>query len=560
MLRKALNKMAICFVAGVVGVIMSSSVSAATLSVNFTDPDVDEITTLVWNHALGLVHAPLQINSFKRTFVSTPEHRSMDVGDGRHGAFTPSTYVNFSQGGDISGNIIRIDTDEYTSLQFTNFSLAAGWTIRPEGSNPLVIKSLTYIAVNGTIDCSGDNGDNFSGSPTVATSGGSGRCGGGDGGSGGYVTPGFVTIAATNGSLGGELIPDGVTTGVPGPTVGKAGTGSASGGGGGGSYTEPLQGVGVDAEDGTGATAGQKGDQVPDHAYEYIGGGFGGGGGSSYDGGAAAQNSAGGGGGGGGGVIDMAAVGEIIVYSTGLVLANGGAGGGSGAVILAGGGGGGGGGTIVMFAGGEVFLAGSVTANRGAASGGVNIGGGGAVGRTWLAGLSGFSQALPPDPLVPEQPATFLNDVGFGRYQIGTFTLVSQAFDSQSSKPDVMSVSFGSTVVGGGSVTAQISSGETASFSPTQWIGSASFSGVQSRFFRFQIVIDNQNGTTPSTAHSLSVQYVPFRETQFNFTGGCARVQDIETPSDRSLWVLLALMLSPVLLGIGLRLSLTQSR
>ena len=58
----------------------------------------------------------------------------------------------------MSGNIIRLDTDQYTELNVTQFTLDAGWTLQPVGSGALILRSQTTVVIHGTINCSGNDG------------------------------------------------------------------------------------------------------------------------------------------------------------------------------------------------------------------------------------------------------------------------------------------------------------------------------------------------------------------------------------------------------------------
>src|SRR5690606_27201471 len=98
------------------------------------------------------LHTPLYIKEF---VVSGIDNREMPVGDGRHGAFIPANYRLFSQGGDLSGQIIRLPLDDFYPLQVTEFHLAAGWTLEPVGDAPLEIYSQGHVLIEGTINCSG---------------------------------------------------------------------------------------------------------------------------------------------------------------------------------------------------------------------------------------------------------------------------------------------------------------------------------------------------------------------------------------------------------------------
>src|SRR5665213_209398 len=115
-----------------------SAASQATVISETFDSRADLASgTAVWNQALGMVHPTLQVMNYKASF--TP--KVISVGDGSDGPFDNTTYASFSAGGDVSGNIIRIDTTIHPVLQVTHFILDAGWAIEPVGNQPLIIES-----------------------------------------------------------------------------------------------------------------------------------------------------------------------------------------------------------------------------------------------------------------------------------------------------------------------------------------------------------------------------------------------------------------------------------
>ena len=198
---------------------------------------------------------------------------AFDVGDGSHGVFDSSTYQNFSENGDVSGNIIRLNLDDYPELKVTSFELDNGWTIQPIGNRPLIIKSLTTIEINGTIDCSG--GDGEAGTSNLAdladvSQGGEGKCGGANGGSGASSSATANSGETPNGSP--------LVAGSPGGDNTASATG-AGGGGGGGGYAPNLLFVGaprVGETNGAGA-GGAAGTSVEDNKLVNESGGAGGG-------------------------------------------------------------------------------------------------------------------------------------------------------------------------------------------------------------------------------------------------------------------------------------------
>ncbi len=375
---------------------------------------IETETSLVWNQALGILHPPLEVTGIQQDIMDPAETRSFDLGSGSHGAFVPSRYQEFSDGGDLSGNIIRLNTADFPELLVTEFFLQEGWTLEPLGSEPLIIRSLSSIVVEGVIHCVGEPGqDQDASSPQQVALGGRGRCGGGQGGSGGTVDVGNVqVIAAEAGEVGGANVTGGGGAPDRGPTGGV-------GGGGGGAYSQALE----DASDGIHPDllpgVGERGASFQDDAFEVLGAGSGGGGGSGFG------ASSGAGGGGGGGLVKLFAAGDIRISPTGAVLVRGGNGGGL-AGLSGGGGGGGGGGSALLFAGGRIWLDGprlfpaepyAVSAERG--QGGVSSGGDGgrgALGRTWLTDSTGV-----PGGTESEEPISVLADPGRVAFATGTF-------------------------------------------------------------------------------------------------------------------------------------------
>lgn len=518
---------------GMASILLGSLVSipalALTVSEDFSTLARYSSATLVWNSAQGRLHPPLQVFQYQDPgFLD----RDFSVGDGSHGEFNPSRYREFSVGGDVSGNVIRFDLSRFPVLNVTNFTLASGWTLAPVGDAPFIVRALGEVIIAGTLDCSGENGQDLNNDPTQITNGGAGHCGGGDGGAGASLT-----TPASSGAVGGAIITGGAGGGIDGPTAGQGATGTNSGGGGGGAYAY-SRGAGFDPTAGSGATPGTNGEMGEDNDFEVSGGGFGGGGGSYFNAGAAAQNSAGGGGGGGGGYIFIAAAGSISI--TGQVLADGGDGGTASGAVLGGGGGGGGGGSIQLFAGGDVYMAGSgvVSAAEGLGRGPAGTEGGqGSTGRTWLVGQSGFSVLVPP-LAVPEYPDPLMNDVGDVRYRLGTFTATSSIVDLANTKPQLLSHVLQATVPGGSSVTVEVASGADGSFTPS-WVNVSTAPFITGRFAQFRVSVTNTDRVSPADVTSLNFNFEGFEQNEFQFVSACGGTSG---PSGIS-WLLLPLLI-----------------
>lgn len=488
----------------------SAVTSAETFTVDLTSNAHLDSTDAVWNIETGEIHPPIFVNEIDDG-INPKFDRDLDVGDGRHGAFELSTYADFSENGDISGNIIRLNTDTFSNLQFTSFNLEAGWTLRPTGSNPLIIRSLGAVTIAGTIDCSGGNGQSGTNNEADITVGGQGRCGGGRGGNGGSST-----LQPSDGSSGGSN----VTGGGAGPDFVAVG---GPGGGGGGAYSQP----GTPATDGVnpnGGAVGSAGDNFQDDAFTITGGGSGGGGGSFVTG-----DSSGASGGAGGGSIHIFAHGTINITAAGEVDARGGDGGAVANPLLAGAGGGGGGGSLAMFSVGDIIIDSNIVNSENGTGGTANsggTGGNGGEGRTWVVEKDEFAGGA-----FVETPVTLLLSPGFVRYKTGTFVTTTKEIDLQSSAPVLNSVTVGKSEPAGGSVTVEIASSSQSGFDP-----SGSFTDVEDlagrkieRFVRLRITLENTEGdpdvSDPAKLTSLAIDYSPFRQTQFDFTSsGCGRI------------------------------------
>ncbi|MCB0412177.1 MAG: hypothetical protein KDD22_06595 [Bdellovibrionales bacterium] len=530
-----------CFVLLVLAFSFRGALGASlteSFSSNLSTSLVDD---LVLNSVEGKLHPPLFIKGYTG---STADGFRFSVGNGSDGNFIESRYAEFSTNGDLSGNIIRVNTNTTPQLQFQNFTLASGWTLKPEGSNPLVIRALGTVVIEGRIDCSGDAGGSLIATSSTAVTGGTARCGGGNGGNGATAA-----IPATSGSLGGTIIVGGAGGGVDGPTAGGGAThgGVGAGGGGGGGYQ--ARGIGFqNSAAGTngGGTGGVRGEMAADHAFTVSGGGSGGGGGDY------SATSNGGGGGAGGGIIEIYAVGNIDVASTGEMYANGGVGGGGGSGFTAGGGGGGGGGSIMMISGGDVRLAGPVRANK--ANGGSDAGptgGQGADGRTWLLGQGGISIALPGYAINVENPYTQLAVEGNVRYRTDkTFTYTTSIHDSFTSKPTINSVVPIQNLPTGSQIQLEWTSSDTSSFTPSSW-NSFNSAQIGQRYLKFRIQLTNTDETSPATLDAMSVNYDPYRQQDFQFSGGCGRV--ITSANSSAIFILLMLLAIPLICAVGLR-------
>jgi hypothetical protein len=509
----------------------SISVQAQNLVESFDARTNEGSGSLIWNQALGRLHPPLRIFNWNDgANKSTP----FSPGDGRHGSFnSEADFRRYSVGGDISSQIIRLDTDTYDDLQFTVVNLPSPWIINVVGSKPLRMRSLSTITISGTINCSGESGQSATANPLDTRQGGSGRCGGGSGGQTGAAGTSGATGYVTG---GGASAAGGVNFGI--------------GGGGGGGYSLTTGDAGENPNIGGSDDGGSLGTRFLDDGFDDIelGAGSGGGGGSPYtDPSDPANHSSGAGGGAGGGAILLYAVQDITISATGVISANGGAGGNIGGTLKAGAGGGGAGGSILMFSGGDIIVDGIVTAQGGA--GGVSgqgaHGGAGSDGRTFLVGvfgdplIGGGGSLTPPSQLVSRGDAQFLS---------GTFDMESQVIDlgTTVSTPSLFSTT---EDLRGGTVTYTVAFGVSPSDAAlNNFLPAATFlNSEQGRYFRFKVEVTNSDNQDPTKVEELSLNYDRIKANEFDFVGACGQVQ-APPPSFLILSIYFLLLMLPLAL------------
>ena len=480
----------------------SGAALADVYSVSFLSTSPFESSTAVVNTALGNIHPPIQVDGWQVSGGPAAQVTALSLGDGSDGVFDVSTYLNFNSGLYGNDQVIHINTDLHPALNFQSFNLATGWTIRPSGSQPLVIRSLSTLTVAGTIDCSGGNGQGLNSTNTTVSPGGVGVCGGGSGGNGASV----ATIATAGVQSGSNTL---------GP--GLPGTAASDGGGGGGAYSQAPTSP-------TNGAAGTKGTNQQDDAFTVTGGGAGGGGGAVYNNlGDIPHLSSGGGGGAGGGSIYLIAATDINIPASGVVNANGGTGGGLAATGKGGAGGAGGGGSILIMANGILTLDGTVSALPGVAgvSDGGN-GGTGGTGRTWLTDSTGV-----PSGSALENPQNLLINPGNIDYATGTFTATSSMIDTANSHPLFLSATSTNTTPGGSSVNLQLAASDSSfSASSANWISAASVSTLSGhRYLRYLLTLNSVSSTTPPTVSAVQITYTKTSRDQFDFKAGCGLVK-----------------------------------
>lgn len=490
---------------GLSSLLFSLSASAVTYTESFNSTSAKgAVSTLIWNQALGELHPPLWVTGWVDEGVGG--NTAIDFGDGRHGSFELSTYSQF---GTVNGNIIEINTDHYPDgLQVTSFTLEANYVIRPIGSRPFVVRSLSDITVNGYINCSGEDGEAGDNTLTVKR-GGRGHCGGGDGGDSG--------AAGTSGGLG-------VTGGGAGADVSN--TFGGIGGGGGGGFvrdyssggSNPDNTDGVNPSGGAGGVAGSRNRDDSFSEDENGAGSGGGGGGRFVDSSDPSIFGSGGGGGAGGGNIRLYAVRNVVVGAGGIIRANGGAGGNA---TVGGAGGGGSGGSILIFAGDSIANGGIIRAMPGLGGEALNGGDGGAgsVGRTWLVAKDAASLTGNL-----EVPWTELDVPGDVRYRLGTFLVESNVVDVGNTRPTLTATN--STVVGTGNALIEMSvsaDGSISSFGNFDDINN--FVGQTfSRFFRFRISLTNNDPLDPVRVQDFAIDYEGNTQKEFDFKGACGSI------------------------------------
>lgn len=480
--------------------IFSSTAGADYISETFSSNSLGFTGTAILNLVTGFVHPPFQVYQWQATGSPSFDNTGFSVGDGHHGVFDSTRYAEFSSGGDTSGSIIRIDTSA-GELQFTSFTLDAGWKIIPIGNQPLIIRSQSDMQIDGQILCNGSVGSSANASISTVASGGSGACGGGNGGNSG--TGGASPQTAGSGTIG--VANSATITGGGGSTVADG-----SGGGGGGGFNTGAQGPTV----ATGTSPGTIGNSQLDGQFSLPGGGTGGGGGSPLTG-------SGAGGGGGGGVIHLVAARNLTVSATGLIQANGGNGGGG--ANLGGAGGGGAGGSVLVLAGSTLTIDGLIEAKKGSKGTAVSGNGGdGGAGRIWATdSLGSYGGAGSINPT-----ASGLIDVGVMRYQTGSFSLESNSFQLNGSFTTNFSVTVSDTNANLGSSQILLAGSQSDFASDTtSFLDVNSYSQLdKSKYLKIHIDITNTDLTTPYQVDSVLVTYNRGSAPEFNYQGMCGEI------------------------------------
>jgi hypothetical protein len=488
---------------------------AAVKSWEIIDPSQvqAENTQLVTNQALGFLHPTLKAVNYNGA-----NEFPLQVGDGRHGAFVPANYSQFSVNGDLSGNRIRLDSDRFTPLQVTNFVLAQGWVLEVSGNKPLIIQSQTNIQIMGEIWCHGENGEDA----TLAApgEGGIGRCGGTRGGDGGTN----LDDAESGVNVGYFDSDDNFVVVLEGGKRGSSST-AAMDGGGGASWNDSSPATNADTAV---APYGLAGPTMTDPEFDNMYGSAGGGGGAS---GLGSQPGAGGGG--AGGLVVLHAVQDIFIGEApssnyGLIRINGGDGGNSTATT-GGAGGGGGAGSVQVLAGRNIEIynnvgSGVVISQSGiGGSNGSDSGGNGGRARNWFSSVGynleggGFYQ-----------PAEQTIAPGVVEYSTSRQAAESITFDLKNTLTDIQAVQVLPT---SSEVSWQVSGSEdNFQNDDTGWTTDLS-KLKRKRYLKARVFIESIDANNPATIESVNILYEPGNRTQFDFeAAGCGRVISSRPP------------------------------
>ncbi len=512
---EGMQKCAIILIAS----LFSLGAQARVLSVDLVNTSsIISSSDLIVNQEAGVLHPPLLITGYDDGDAGdSDDDLELDIGDGSDGAFDSSTYANFASE-IIAGSptIIVLDLDTKNEFNFTSFTLDSGYTILPEGDQPLIIRSQGDVVVNGTIDCSGEDGENsVSGSSLQA--GGEGRCMGRDGGRGASIT---------------ENAEAGVDNNIGGSGGGQA-TNTDSGGGGGGAYN----GVGNLADPGLGGNPGGAGTSSEDPEFSDVDGGAGGGGGED-----GSDSSSGGGGGAGGGVVLIYAYGDISIGSSGKIHANGGAGGGNSA-LNAGGGGGGGGGSIAMFSAGQIDNAGEIFVERGAIgdSNSAGTGGLGAVGRLWFTDIDGSITGTGTETFAGY---TMAGD-GSVVFDTGSFNVEVAEVDLLNTGPTLNGVTATTSLQSGDSLDGDWASYETSGESSLTYNTFSSVVGSSvERFARVRLTLNTTSGSNPSTLTGFDINLTDLETEEFDFVAACGSMGKSSVPPGSGWLIAMPIMLA----------------
>lgn len=514
---------------------------AAQFSINFdTASQFDTSGTAVLNLFTHKLHVPFIVDRTDTTVDTIEtEDDSFPIGTGGHGIFNSSTYASFDVNQGATPNLVTLNSD--TVYEFTEFTLASGYTLKGQGSAPLRIRIQGDARVAGRIDLRGTAGASASSDASTPPSGGTSSCGGASGGSGGTSSqPASDGTSADSGDTGkGKKA-------LPSTTAGQR----SGGGGGGGFERTPYASV---AGANGGGTGGAGGAGYSDEFLSTLVGGSGGGGGASYT--LGGSNGSGGGGGAGGGALQLFIGGNLTIDTGGEILATGGNGGSHLGGVLSGGGGGGAGGAIVLFMGGTFVDNGTINADGGRGGGTVNpaTDGNGAQGRTRFVNANNTWTGTGSESPTPNMPNSVGNSFGQTFYTKNSVYIFSKSFDTQNSSPTYDSVDVDETKPTGSSI-AYTFSGSNDNFQTdaTEYVSLANIGQLSGkRYIKFKITMNAGARTATPTVNRLTIHYTEHVQDAFTFgsSTGCAAVHRPQEKSTKlaALFFILYLLLLPTL-------------
>ncbi len=415
----------------------------------------------------------------------------------------PFTFGDGSDGELNSANGYTFDTDSHPNgYNFTRVNISGG-TVTVQGSNPLIIRSLTTVTITPTISAQGGNGSNGStaaGGTITGPSGGVAKASKVTGGVGG------TAVAGIGGTDGGHSINHDASV-----DPGTAGTGSSVSGAAGGTAGSSVNGPGPAITD--------------FDLAGFIAGSSGAGGGAHSAIPPDANQSSGGSGGAGGGLLRIIAVGDIQIGNSSAAGGNGGSG--STDASSCSGSGGGGNGGAVWFQ-----TLGNLNANAPSVLKGTGGIGGGCVtaGPDGLDGLSRADAASVSGAMTADNSTT--NSAANQSY-----TILSKAFDM-----NTLNASFDSNP----QVTATAPAGGSTSVSYAGSVDGKSFSDFTSditqlsnksyRYLKFKVTINTHTAAAVSPA--VSQIQISFKDAGLEVldldlsfgTGFCGSLQSSDKP------------------------------
>jgi len=420
-----------------------------------------------------------------------PQDADIDLGKGQDGDCVFATFPN------------PIDTDVDNTYECISLTILAGETVVVSGSQPLYLKVLGDVIINGTIQANGGNGENAKDVGII----GAFNSAGSPGGAGGFA--GGRGKGTQDGEDGDQ--PGGDSKGRKGEEGGLQASSTHSGGGGGGGHGTGTGGILCPATAGTsgngggsGGNAGKDdGEQEKFDSSDLFGGAGGGaGGGANLTWSSAGVFLAGGAGGGGGGALAILAGGNLIIGGT--IQVNGGNGGNANGVDVgrgAGAGGGGAGGSLWLHASRNITITGTGTVEARGGTGGTTDfaghgeGGNGACGLIRM-GDSDGAPTISGTVFPPAQMPVDVDGYADAAYSEDSVTFESLAYDlGTAGAPFTHTIPTFSDDTTNGTITYKINASST---SPTTgyigWKDLTDFALMDGhRWVKWQITIDRNN-------------------------------------------------------------------